>query len=129
MNKQEFITKLEKINWPKEEFIVLSGGSLLLRGLREKTADLDLTVTKRLAKEINLYDLPQDKEGCYLSHGNVQSKDDFDKFEFDVVDGYQCESLESILAFKKRMMRPKDLKDIEKIEEALKRKEPNGGNI
>ena len=125
MNKKEFIAKLEEINWPKEEYIILSGGSLLLRGLREETADLDLTVTKRLAKEINLYDLPQDEKGYYLPHENVQTLDDFDKFEFDVVDGYQCETLESILAFKKQKMRPKDLKDIEIIEAALKREEPN----
>ena len=122
MNKEEFVARLEEIGWPKEEYIILSGGSLLMRGLREETADLDLTVTKRLAKEINLYDLPQDEKGYYTPHKNVQTMDDFDRFEFDVVDGYQCETLESILEFKRRKMRPKDLKDIEKIEAVLKKK-------
>ena len=46
--------------------------------------------------------------------------DDFDRIEYDVVDGYQCESLESILTFKKAKARPKDLKDIEVIEQYLK---------
>ena len=46
--------------------------------------------------------------------------DDFDKFKFDIVEGYQCETLESILAFKKRVNRPKDLKDIKAIERYLK---------
>jgi len=43
--------------------------------------------------------------------------DDFDKIQFDVVDGYQCESLDSILKFKRKMGRPKDLVDIKNIEE------------
>ena len=46
--------------------------------------------------------------------------DDYDEKEFDLVDGYQCETLESILEFKKRLRRPKDLKDIVKIKKALK---------
>jgi len=129
MNKSEFIAVLEELSLPKDEYVILSGGSLLMRGLRETTADVDIRMTKRLAHEINLYGCPQDEGGCYQPLENVQATDDFGKTEFDVVDGYQCESLESILAFKKQKMRPKDLKDIEKIEEALKRKEPNAGRF
>ena len=40
--------------------------------------------------------------------------------EYDLVDGYQCETLESVLEFKRRMGRPTDLKDIERIEAELK---------
>lgn len=119
MNKSEFIAVLEELRWPKDGYMILSGGSLLLRGLREETADMDISMTKRLAHEINLYDMPQDEEGFYQPRENMQVMDDFGKADFDIVDGYQCESLESVLAFKKQMMRPKDLKDIEKIEETL----------
>lgn len=129
MNKSVFIAVLEEMGLPKDEYVILSGGSLLMRGLRETTADVDIKMTKRLAREINLYDCPQDEGGYYQPFENVQATDDFGEIEFDIVDGYQCEILESILAFKKEKMRPKDLKDIEKIEEALKRKEPHGGNI
>ncbi|MDO5451635.1 MAG: hypothetical protein Q4F56_00925 [Candidatus Saccharibacteria bacterium] len=120
MDKKEFIAALEELGWPKNEYVILSGGSLLLRGLRETTADIDVSLSKHLAEEINLYDAPQDEKGYYNPRENVQAFDDSDKKEFDIVDGYQCETLESILAFKKKMMRPKDLKDIEKIEAALK---------
>ena len=33
--------------------------------------------------------------------------DGFGNFDFDIIDGYQCESLEGILAFKKKANRPK----------------------
>ena len=41
MEKQEFIEKLNNFGFPKTEFVILSGGSLLLRGLREETADFE----------------------------------------------------------------------------------------
>ena len=122
MNKSEFIAVLEEMGLKKDEYVILSGGSLLLRGLRETTADVDIWMTKRLAREINLYSAPRDEGGYYQPRENVQATDDFGETEFDIVNGYQCESLGSILAFKKQKMRPKDLKDIEKIKEVLSRK-------
>ena len=119
MNKQEYIESLEKLNLPKSEYIILSGGSLLLRGLREKSADLDLCVSKKLAEQIDLYHAPKDDKGFFTPYENCQMMDDFDRIEFDIVDGYQCESLKSILDFKKRVHREKDLKDIENIEAYL----------
>ena len=50
---------------------------------------------------------------------NCQMMDDAESFEFDVIDDYQCETLESILAFKKKANRPKDQKYIENIERYL----------
>ncbi|MBR3172459.1 hypothetical protein IKF21_00860 [Candidatus Saccharibacteria bacterium] len=120
MNKEEFVAVLEEMALPKDQFIILSGGSLLMRGLRDTTADLDLCMTKKLAQDIKLYDLPQDEKGLYNPRENVQAMDDYDEKEFDLVDGYQCETLESILEFKKRLRRPKDLKDIARIERVLK---------
>ena len=60
MNKEECIAALEKLNLPKSEFIVLSSDSLLMRGLRETTADLDLCASKKLAKQIDIYNSPKD---------------------------------------------------------------------
>ena len=117
MDRQEYIDGLEEMNLPKEEFIILSGGSLLLRGIRRKTADYDLCVSRKLAKAINLYESPKDDKGFYSPFKNCQMLDDFDKIQFDVVDGYQCETLDSILKFKRKMGRPKDLVDIKNIEE------------
>ncbi|MBQ3296884.1 hypothetical protein IJH01_02020 [Candidatus Saccharibacteria bacterium] len=120
MNKEEYIAGLERLNLPKSEFIILSGGSLLMRGLRETTADFDLCASKKLAEQINLYRAPKDEKGFFTPFKNCQMMDDFENFKFDVIDGYQCESLEGILAFKRKAHRPKDLKDIENIENYLK---------
>ena len=65
MNKTEFQSRLEELNLPRSEYIILSGGSLLLRGLRESTEDMDITVSKRLAEELDLYSCPKDEDGLY----------------------------------------------------------------
>lgn len=115
MNRQEFINKLEQLNLPRSEYIILSGGSLLMRGLRDQTADLDITVSKKLAAELDLYHCPKDSQGLYIPFENVQMKDDMEQFHYDVIDGYQCESLEDILRQKREWNRPKDRADIEVI--------------
>ena len=120
MNRQEFITKLETLDLPKSEYIILSGGSLLLRGLRQATADLDICVSEELAAKLDLKNCPKDEDGCYSPFEGVQMKADMAGRAFDVVEGYRCQTLEDILAAKRRWQRPKDLKDIEVIEAYLK---------
>ena len=122
MNKHEFIEKLESFGLPRSEYVILSGGSLLLRGLREQTADLDLCASKALAQKLGLSRFPQDESGCWNPFEDVQMKDDMEGRPFDIVDGYQCETLESILEHKRRWQRPKDLRDIAAIEACLAEK-------
>lgn len=122
MNKKEFVEGLERMGMDKAEFIILSGGSLLIRGLREQTNDYDISATKKLAKDIDMYSSPLNSAGSYEPFENVEMKDDYEKHHFDIVDGYKCESLEDILEFKRIMRRPKDLKDIETIEKYLNSK-------
>ena len=119
MNRQEFIAKLEEFGLLKSGYMIRSGGSLLIRGLREETADFDLCVSKELAEKLDLSHCAKDDKGYYAPFENVQMTDDLEERSFDVVDGFQCETLESILELKRRLLRPKDLRDIAVIEEYL----------
>ncbi len=119
MKREEFIDRLESLGLPKTEYMIRSGGSLLLRGLREETADLDLCVSKKLAEDLDLEHCPRDEGGHFTPFEDVQMRANLGSYPFDVIDGYQCETLESILALKRRLMRPKDLRDIEVIESVL----------
>ena len=122
MNKTEFIEKLESFGLPKDGYMIRSGGSLLLRGLREETADFDLCVSKKVAEFLDLEHYPQDGTGSYVPFENVQMKTNLGEHPFEIVDGYQCETLESILALKRMLMRPKDIPDIAAIEQYLRDK-------
>ena len=96
--------------------MILSGGSLLLRGLREETADIDMSVSRELAEKLDLEHCPKDELGCFVPFEDVQMKADMESRNFDVVDGFRCQTLEDILMLKRRLMRPKDIRDIERIE-------------
>ena len=120
MTRTEFIKRLEELGLPRSEFLILSGGSLLMRGLRESTADMDICVSEALAAALDLEHCPQDGDGCFSPFPDVQMKADMAGRAFDVIDGYRCQTLEDILAKKREWRRPKDLKDIAVIEEYLK---------
>ena len=115
MKKEEFIQRLESFGLPKNEYLIRSGGSMLLRGLREETADFDLCVSEALAQRLDLEKYPKDEVGSYVPFKDVQMKANLAAFSFDVIDGYQCETLESILELKRSLMRSKDIPDIAAI--------------
>ena len=119
MNREEYITKLEEFGLPRSEYMILSGGSMLMRGLREQTADFDLSVSKALSEKLDLEHCSRDEKGYFVPFENVQMTDDLDGRAFDIIDGYKCETLESLLAFKRKLNRPKDQKDIEIIERVI----------
>ena len=47
-------------------------------------------------------------------------KPDMEGRAYDLIEGYRCQTLTDILALKRRLMRPKDMRDIEVIEEWMK---------
>ena len=119
MDRQEFIENLERLGYPRSEYMILSGGSMLLRGLREQTADIDLTISEKLAESIDMESLPKTGKGTFAPCEYAEIKAGLKSRSYDIVDGYKCQTLEDILALKRRLMRPKDIKDIEVIEAYL----------
>lgn len=45
MNKEELLNLVESLNMPRDEYYILGGGSLVMFGIKDKTADLDLCVS------------------------------------------------------------------------------------
>ncbi len=119
MNKQKFIAELEKLNLPKSEYIILSGGSLLLHGLRKSTADIDLCFSKKLAKKVRIETFPKNEKGLYIFSDKCEVSVGLTDTKSEKVDGYRCETLKSILEFKQRKKREKDLDDIKNIKAYL----------
>jgi hypothetical protein len=124
MNKEELINLIDSLDMPKNMYRVNSGGALLIMGIREKTADLDMCITNELFEIFkSKYDVRKKEDSIY----NLFYVNDLveffveDDFEYTMIDNYPCETLESILRFKEKNRRPKDLIDIENINKYLKR--------
>ena len=63
MNKEQLLDLLQELNLPKDEYYVLSGASLVIRGIREQAGDLDLCISRKLFEQIkDKYDLTDDKK-------------------------------------------------------------------
>ena len=119
MNKSMFIKLVESLELPKNEYCILSGGALLLHGLREQTNDLDIEITeigfellkKKFKpilkdKEKKQYKITDDIE-CFIEP-NIK--------DVDFIEGYPCKSIISIYKYKKVLNRKKDQADIMNIE-------------
>ena len=124
MNKEELIKLVESLNLPKEEYYILGGGSLVIYGIKDKTADLDLCVSEelfeKLKEEYNITE--KNKCGFYSISDNIEMiPNPKEEFTCEVIEGYQVEVLERILEFKKRRNAPKDRPYVEKIEEYLEK--------
>lgn len=126
MTIKEFKDKLDKLPFSKGDYYVISGGSLLLHGIRKETDDIDICLDQNLFEVLmknNSLRLSDKENICpiYLYNGEIEcifkSKEDFDCTT--TADGYQTESLTSILAFKINRGLEKDLNDINKIKNYL----------
>ena len=112
MNAAELKKQLEDL--PRYQFIILSGGSMVLHGLREETQDIDICVTETLAREMGLHKKKPNDKG-YYELGDMDVMIGFNRFNSELVDGYLCQRLEDILEFKRRRNLPKDQQDIDRI--------------
>ena len=124
MNKSELLKLLKKLNFPKDEYYVLSGASLVIRGIREEAGDLDLCISEELFEDIKeKYELTEDKKnscGFYKISDNLEIVvDQKEKFKMEVGEEYNLEDLNTILNFKVKRNAAKDQKDIENIRKYL----------
>ena len=54
MTKEDLLRRLEELGFDRKEYWVVSGGAMVLYGLREKTHDLDLGCTAALADRLEI---------------------------------------------------------------------------
>lgn len=131
MKKIELLNLLKELNFPKDEYYVLSGASLVLRGIKEEANDLDLCISKELFNHIknkfNLTDERKNECGFYKINDNLEIVvDKKENFKMEIGEKYNLENLQTILDFKIKRNKPKDQKDIENIKKHLEKNNITG---
>ena len=127
MKKMEFLNLLEKLHFPKDEYYVLSGALLVLRGIKDEASDLDLCISEELFNQIkDKFNLTEEKKnecGFYKINDNLEIVvDKKEDFKIEIGEKYNLEDLQTILDFKIKRNLPKDKKDIENIKRYLHQK-------
>lgn len=132
MKKEELLTKLKKINLPKNEYAVFGSGPLAIRNLLESN-DIDIIVTTSLFKKLTKENL---KNISYTKNGDKKIViDDIEIFntwqdldidtdtliiDSEIIEEYPFVKLEYVIEWKKNRQLEKDLKDLELIKQFLK---------
>ena len=123
MNKREYINKLDVLNLDKKRYCVISGGTMLLYGLKESPEDVDIKIRPDYFEELKtkynfkkspkypyLYELDENTEVAVLDYSDEDVR---------YVDGYPVESLELQLKWMLEQNRPKDVEKIKVIKKYL----------
>ena len=124
MDKQEIIKRLRDLNLPKDEYYVLSGASLVLRGIRKKCSAIDLCISEELFADVKdrLKMTPDKINSCNFYHLSDSLEIVVDKksrFNMEKDYEFNLEDINTILAFKESRNLPKDQQDIVNIKKYL----------
>lgn len=126
MNREEFLTRLDSLNLDKQRYCILSGGVMLLYGLRDTTADIDIKVRpdyfEELKTKFTLSKSPRYPDLYELGDDVEVAVRDYDDKDVRVVLDHPVESLELTLQWMLEHNRPKDQEKIKMIENYLKEK-------
>lgn len=124
MNKQEIIQRLQKLSFPRADYWLLTGGAMVLYGIKGETRDIDLGCRRKLADRLETEGYPV----THLSDGSrkivIGSEIEiFEEWLFDrieTVEGIPVISLKGLVMMKEALGREKDKADIVLIREFLK---------
>ena len=125
MNKTDILAILRELPYDPGEYWVVTGGAMVLHGLREQTHDVDLGCTARLANELEAKGFPfritDDGNRWFTLDGGLEV---FENWLCDTVvsvDGVPVVSIRGLLEMKLILGREKDLRDAALIRDCLAR--------
>ena len=126
--------QLLSLDLPTDDYAVFGGGPLYAHGLKEELHDLDIIARGEALRRVReLGEVKEAKLGGEVVNLFGESLEFFDTWApgqwdpdrlidtADVIEGVRFVGLMHVLEWKKRMGRPKDLDDIARIEEHLKK--------
>lgn len=125
MNKWEILNCLSEFPYDRNEYWVITGGAMVLYGMREQTTDIDLGCSKRLADQL-------EADGCMLrrtddgkrwfKYGeNIEIFEEWLMDSIETVCGFNVVSIKGLIKMKQELGRDKDKKDVELLKAFLKR--------
>ena len=118
VNKKELEKLISTLKIEKSEYWILSSDSLVLRGIYDSAADLDIAVTEKGLKQLKeTYDLVQKENGWYIVNDKVECVlDTKEPYKIEKFGEYYLQDIYDYYNFIKNSNREKDKKRIPLIE-------------
>ena len=129
MNKKDVLDILNKYSLETEKYTIISGAAMVLYGIKEKTNDIDITVSeeyeKALIKKYNpkierIIEDGNKKYTAYIIDDIINfSTHYYGEYKDEKIESYNVQTPEEILKLKQKLNRKKDEIDIKKIKEYI----------
>ena len=124
MNRQELMEKLAALPFPKTDYWLITGGAMVLYGMKPKTHDIDLGCTKALADQLEAAGNPfvrleNGHRKFVLNTGEVELFEGWLYDRVETVEGFPVISVPGLIQMKEALGRPKDFADLVRIREFL----------
>ena len=123
MRKADIIAKLAVFPYAPENYWIITGGAMVLYGIREETRDIDLGCTAKLADQLEkdgyLYRVTPDGNRCFRIGEDIEVFENWLCGTVEQVDGSPVVSLQGLIEMKQQIGREKDLNDIRLIHKFL----------
>ncbi|MBR5948755.1 MAG: class I SAM-dependent methyltransferase [Clostridia bacterium] len=123
MKRAEIIEKLRAFPYDSKQYWVITGGAMVLYGIREEATDIDLGCTSAMADRLEaegfLHKITPDRNRWFKLGGDIEVFENWLNGTVDSAGGIPVVSLQGLLEMKRGLGRPKDRADVELIEEFL----------
>lgn len=117
MKKEEIFKKLDELELDKEQYVIISGASLVIQDIIDETSDIDLSCSMDYYNEIKwdtkngFFNTEIKYKDCYEISYNF-----FDLENIVMINGYKFMNLDKCLELKKKENKKKDQKLIKKLD-------------
>ena len=125
MDKQEILNCLSSFPYDHKEYWLVTGAAMVLYGIKDKTSDIDLGCSAKLADQLEadgyLYKRTEDGKRWFKYSEHIEIFEEWLKDSVKIVEGFPLVSLKGLIEMKQELGREKDIKDIELINSFIKR--------
>lgn len=126
MNSNDVLKVIDSLKLDYNDYCIISGGALVLYGIRDLTEDVDIFINKHgfdmLSKKYDIISKEDKYKDLFGIGDNIELLlREFDKTTVYNFNGYPLLKIKEILKWKIDNCREKDLKDIELIKDYLKK--------
>ena len=119
LNKQDILQKLKRLDFPKDQYCVMTGAAMVLLGVKEHTNDIDIGCSEVLFQNLlkQGYKLQQLKsiEGIIIED-DIEIFRNWNAEKVVYIEDIPLADTYSIRKYKSDLGREKDFKDIELID-------------
>lgn len=123
MKKAQLLQRLRALPWDPADYWLVTGGAMVLYGLREETHDIDLGCTRALGDLLAAEGVPfrllPDGTRHFQPGEELELFEGWLRDEVTTVEGVPVVTLRGLAQMKEELGREKDLRDLERIRRAL----------